>query len=426
MFKKFLPIILLTFVNIIGFTLLIPILPEVIKTYIDESYSGLLFGVLISSYALSQFFAAPIMGSLSDKYGRKPLLFISQLGTTLSWVIFGIAYFIPAETNLMGISLPLAIIAFSRVIDGLTGGNISVANAWASDMTDEHDKTKAFGILGATFGVGFLIGPVIGGLTYSLGYGYLTTVIVAFLISLITLLLVYFGLPESLKEENRDRELKLKFWKEINILHKISEFRDNRFISNLLLIRVFFALVFSSYTTIIILILEQDYNLKASSLGIILSLIGLFSIFNQAFIAPKLSKKFGDLKVLYLSLALLFFGLVTVPLIPKEAVDGNLLNLNLLVLLANAFVLNLAISLGMPTFKSLLVKNVKPNRQGTITGVDESLLSFGNGVTPVMAGTLYSLIGGYAFLIYALFLLAPNLIIWIKEKRLFLDEGRNN
>ena len=142
--KKLMPVLILTFVNVIGFSILIPVLPEVLKYFTGES-SGLFYGLLLSSYALSQFLGAPILGSLSDKYGRRPILLLSQGGTILSWIIFASAYFIPKDMLVGSVSLPLVVIAISRILDGLTGGNVSVAQAWVSDKTTREEKTKAFG-----------------------------------------------------------------------------------------------------------------------------------------------------------------------------------------------------------------------------------------------------------------------------------------
>jgi MFS family permease len=215
MLKKFFPIMLLTFVNVIGFSLLIPVLPVIAEKY-APSISAPVYGALLSAYAFFQFLGAPVLGSLSDKYGRKPLLMVSQLGTTLSWVIFAAAYFLP-DIAIGPVMLPLLVIAVSRIIDGITGGNISVAQAWISDATTNEEKTKAFGLVGAIFGLGFMFGPALGGLSAGTTLGYLGTCILAFTISLVTLIMIHLYLPESLKEEDRDKELDIHLLKEINI-----------------------------------------------------------------------------------------------------------------------------------------------------------------------------------------------------------------
>jgi MFS family permease len=412
MIRRFLPIILLTFVNVIGFTLLIPVLTDVSKLYVSEQYSGIVYGGLLSVYAFCQFLGAPILGSISDKYGRKPILFVSQLGTTLSWVVFGAAYFVSPDTEVFGISLALIVIALARIIDGITGGNISVANAWISDVTTRKEKAEAFGLLGAVFGLGLLIGPVLGGLSSATDIGFLGTAITAFIISAITLAFINFYLPESLPEEQRDKELEIRFWSEVNIWKKFTEFKTNASVRDLLTIRLFFALVFASYTTLIALLLSDNYGLDSTGVGLFIGAIGLFAIFNQAVLVRFFVKKFGNVWTLYFSLIVMFFGLVVLPFLPTSFTFAGQ-NLALLIFLINAYVMNLGIALGQPTFKALLANNVADSKQGKINGLDESLLSLGNGVTPLMAGTLYSFMGSFVFIAYAVLLAVPVSIVYL-------------
>jgi MFS transporter, DHA1 family, tetracycline resistance protein len=413
MLRKLFPILLLTFVNIIGFTLLIPVLPVIVERYAPPEYSGVLYGALLSSYALFQFLASPFLGSLSDRFGRRPLLFLSQLGTLISWVIFGVAYFVP-EWHIFGIALPLYVIAFSRVIDGITGGNVSVANAWVADSTERHEKAQAFGIIGATFGIGFLVGPALGGISSSLGLGYFGTALIAFAISLITLIIIKYYLPESLPKEKRDHAVELKLGKQLNIIGKFAEFSGNMFISRILVLRLFFTLAFSSYVTLIILYLKNTFGLSPTALGITLSAIGLFSIFNQAVVVKKVVAKIGEVRTLYLGISLVASGLLALPLLPTglpalsvlPGILGTYSGSFFLVML-NAFVMNLGISLSGPNFKSLLANSVPDNKQGVITGLDESLSALGNAITPMIAGALFVAIGTGTFAAFAGLLLLP-------------------
>ena len=352
MIKKFFPIILLTFVNVIGFSILIPVLPQIIRLYVPEHLIGVSYGILLSSYSLFQFIGAPILGSLSDKYGRRPILFLSQLGTTLSWVIFAFAYFTP-NLNFLGIGLPLYVITLSRITDGITGGNISVANAWISDMTTKEDKTKAFGLIGAMFGIGFLVGPALGGLTTSFGIGYLGTIFTAFIISLFTLLQIYFYLPESLPKEKRSNgKDKFNFLYELNILNKFKQFKNNKIITDLLFLRLFIAITFAAFTTIIILYMEHVFGLSPQKLGLTLSVVGLFSILNYALVTPKISKLIGNMNALYLALFLISFSLVIIPFTPNNLFWGSI-NIGYIIFIFETYITNLGIGLSLVTFKSL-------------------------------------------------------------------------
>jgi MFS family permease len=122
--RKILPITFLTFVNVINFSILIPVLPDEVGRQVSSELLSIIYGIVLSSYAIAQFFSAPILGSYSDKYGRKALLIVSQLGTLLSWILFLIASFVPSELRIAGIGLGLFILLVARIFDGLTGGMI--------------------------------------------------------------------------------------------------------------------------------------------------------------------------------------------------------------------------------------------------------------------------------------------------------------
>jgi len=413
--KKFFPIISLTFVNVIGFSLLIPVFPHIVRLYVPEQYTSIVYGLLLSSYSLFQFIGAPILGALSDKYGRKPLLILSQLGTTLSWVLFAIAYFTP-NIPVLGLGLPIFVIILSRIVDGITGGNVSVANAWISDITTPQERTKAFGLIGATFGIGFLIGPAIGGLSASAGVGYIGTVIIAFIISLLTLVQIGFMLPESLPVEKRLKSETISYWAEVNIINKFKIFKNNLAVKKLLIVRLFIGIIFSAYTTIIILFIEKGFTLDALGIGLTLSFVGMFSVFNQAFLTPKFASKIGDKKTLYIGLAIISVGLSLIPLIPTNLYYGKIINIGFVLFLFNSFFMNLGISLSLPTFKSLLTKNVDETQQGVITGIDESLLALGNAFTPVIAGLLYSFADVLTFFFFSLFLFIPFVFFKVRYK----------
>lgn len=425
MIKKLSPIFALTFVNVIGFTLLIPVLLSVTQKYTTSSQlAAILFGVLLSSYALFQFIGAPILGSLSDKYGRKPILLITQLGTLLSWVIFGIAYFLP-EIYFGSIALPIIVISFSRIIDGITGGNISVAQAYISDIASAAQKTKAFGLTGAVFGLGFLIGPALGGISASTQISYLGTVLVAISISLVTLALLKWNLPESLPPSKRDTELELKFWNEINILKKISQLKAGRFLNQLLLVRFFYFFVFSSFTTMIILYLEQEFELGQTSLGLFLSVIGLFSILNQAVVSPWVANKLGNLKTFGSSIIILIILLVSIPFIPTHLAWFGL-PISLMFFLVHTFFLNLGISLGMPTFKSYLANALPATKQGIATGIDESLVALANSFMPILAGWAYATFGSASFAVFSGLMLFPFVWFWLTTGLALPSSPKNN
>ncbi len=413
--QKLRPIFFLTFVNVIGFSLLIPVLPEIIATYYKGPYSDIIFGGLLSTYALMQFLSAPLLGGLSDKFGRRKLLIFSQLGTLLSWGIFAIAYFIPT-TTFMGLSVPLLIITFSRVIDGMTGGNVSIANAWISDVTTKAEKTQAFGLTGAIFGTGFLFGPALGGFSSTTQFGYIGTVITAATISFITLAYLIVKLPESLPKEKRNHDLDIHLIQDINVFAKFSVFDHQPFIKSLLKLRTVFAFIFSSFTTMITLVLTGAYNLSSLGMGIVISTIGLFSIVNQAVLVPKIAKKFGNLKTFFIGIILVAIAFILFAPIPTFTANTYRI-FSFILFYIDMFFLNLGLATVMTTFKSILTSNTNEHQQGIATGIDDSLRALGTGIAPILAGILFALIDVWSLTLLGILLSIPTIFVYKESIR---------
>jgi MFS family permease len=397
--KEVYPILLLNFVNALGFSVILPVLPFIIQKFNE---TPLTYGFLVSAYALFQFLGAPILGSLSDKYGRRPLLLVSQAGTLISWVIFGLSYFLPDKTILFT-SLPILVIGFSRIVDGITGGNISVANAYLADITEPKERTKIYGISGAIFGLAFIVGPVMGGFAASSSISYLGTAILAFFISLVTLLLIIFNVPESLKEF--DKELEIKLFKEINIFKKIGSLKSKK-LSNLFLRRIFFTISFSSYTTLLTLYVQNRYGLEVTQVGFVFLVIGLFLFINQGFFSKRFAEKFGEEKTYLIGQILYFFGLISL-----------LFATNIYIFFIISYVINLGVSLSIPTFKTIITSAVDGKKQGLINGIDESLFSISSATAPILAGMLYSFVGYKITAFIALILAMQFVIAYVQTKK---------
>lgn len=397
--RELLPVLLLTLVNILNFAIMIPVLP-----FIVESYGGgsLMYGVLLSTYPFFQFFAAPILGALSDLYGRRPLLLLSQAGTLLSWVIFAVSYWLPPIT-IGPIALPLAVIMFSRITDGITGGNNSVANAYLADITKPEERAKTFGLLGGVVGLGLIVGPAVGGITSSTSLGYLGTALVNIAVSVVTLILMYIFLPESLQVSKRDESFHFKWTDELKFIPKIKKYAQNRLLKYLFVIRFSFLLFFNAYTSIIVLFLIDQFNLTQTNLGLIFLVTGSYLIVNQVVVSPFISSKIGVLKTFVIGMAVFIGSLFIIQLMP-----------NIWLYLIFAYILSLGISMSFPTYKSLLANNADETKQGEIQGIDESFLAGASAIAPVISGLIYAGIGKYSFNIFAVGLLIP-LVIFVKR-----------
>ncbi len=392
--KKFIPIFLLGFVNTLGFSILFPVLPFIVAKY---GGGAVMYGLLLSSYSISQFFATPFIGSLSDRFGRRPTLILSQLGTLLSWGIFAIAYFLP-NNLFFGISIPFLIILLSRAVDGITGGNISVANAYIADVTKPEERTKIYGLMGAVTGMAFMLGPVLGGISASFSIGYLGMIILASLVSLITLIFILTSLPESLAKKDRDHHLEIKILNEINIFKKIAKFKPNKVTMELFLRRAFFAFAFASFTSLFALYAKDILLLDERKTGFLFLFIGVFLIFNQAIIVNKVAKRIGEWKTFHLGqwILILFFPLL-------------IFRPSLVPFLIVIYITNLGIALIFPTFRSLLSQSVDKKQQGQVSGVDEAILAGMNGIAPLIATALYGIISVGAFGIISVAMIIPYL-----------------
>lgn len=394
--KQYIPIGLLTFVNGLGFAITIPVFPFIV----EEEYGQpeWVYGLLIAAYSAFQFLATPFLGGLSDRFGRRKLLLISQAGTLFSWVIFGVAYFITDEVELWGIPLPLYVILFSRIVDGLTGGNVSVANAYVSDISQPEERTNIFGIMGAIFGLSMIIGPAIGGLAASTDIGYLGMVLVALVISFITLVSLWYGLEESLPAEKRAEQTKIAFWQEVNIFKKIGQFSSDRVLYGFLILRAVFALALAAYFGTILLFVQDVFDFSQTELGLFGVFIGFFVVINQGLLVNQVAKRIGDQGTLYLGMLLLSFGFVAITLsdwLPLYVVFY--------------YIQNLGLSFCLPAFKSLLSSRASHQKQGDILGLEESIGALSMAIVPIAAATLYSEYGEWlyyglsAFLFVSLF-----------------------
>ncbi|MCR4263425.1 MAG: MFS transporter [Candidatus Roizmanbacteria bacterium] len=402
--KRIVSIGLLSLVNVLGFSILIPVLPFVVEKF---GAGNITYGILIATYPFFQFLAAPALGTLSDHYGRRPLLIISQTGTLLSWIIFAISYFVPT-IPIGPIALPILILIVSRITDGITGGNFSVANAYISDITTRDQRTKIFGILGATVGVGLIIGPIVGGFLMSTEMGYFGIALFSFFLSLITLVLMYRFLPESLSRNEQEEKLEFHILREINIIGKINHFKRPN-IRKLFFIRAFFALSFSSYTSTIVLFMRDGFNLTPGKIGLLFLVLGSFFIFNQAVATPFFAKRFGDLQTFYIGQFLMMAGFILVSLAPS-----------LWLFLPAAYIANLGASSSFPTFKSVITGLVDEKRQGAVTGVDESVLAGASAIAPLMASIIYNFTGQYAYAFFAAILVIPFVVIYLRTGSLFI------
>jgi MFS family permease len=399
MHKKFFPAYLLILVNVLGFTILLPVLPFIVVE--DFGAPEYVYGLLLSSYSLFQFIGAPFLGKLSDSKGRKKILLISQAGTLLSWIIFGLSYYLPIE--FLGIAgFPLIIIAFSRMLDGVTGGNTPVAEAYIADITTPEEKKYIFSYTGGIAGLGLILGPGLGGLAASTeSLGSKGAIIFAGVVSLITFIAIQFFLKESLPPEKRRPYAKESFSSNFRLYRRIVNLNPPKIIKQVFLLKALFHTMMSTYISTIVLFMIERFSFTEKTMGAFMLVVGIFISFNQVVIAKRVMEKLGDNRTLQLGLALCCIGLFTITLTD-----------NLYLYIALYYVLNLGLSLCFPSFNTILATRSPEPIIGEVMGISNSIASLANTIFPVLATLAYSII---SFKIYWVITLFPLLALWFSR-----------
>jgi MFS transporter, DHA1 family, tetracycline resistance protein len=362
--KRLASIILIVFIDLLGFSLILPLLPYYAKTF---NAGDIVTGLLVASYAAAQLFGAPLLGRFSDRYGRRPILLISILGTFIGFLLLGFAR-------------ALWVLFASRIIDGFTGGNLNVAQAYITDVTDANSRAKGLGMIGAAFGLGFIIGPVTGGLLSR--WGYAVPAFAAAGMSLINLILVAVWLPESLSAEKRTR---LSEKKPVISLPSMIAAIKRPFTGSLLISRFFFGLAFSIFQTIFSLYALTRFNLTAAQTGYILTYVGILSVITQGFLVGRLTNGVREDILIMGSVLVMAFCLLGWALAPSVAV--------LLVVLAPT---SLAGGLLNTLLSSVLTKAVNPQEIGGILGTSASIDSLTRVIAPSLGGVLLASLGSWA------------------------------
>lgn len=380
-----------------------PILPFVVKEYHAPEW---MYGLLLTCYAAFQFIGAPFLGALSDSVGRKKVLIISQAGTLLSWFVFVFALLLP-DYPVLGLSLPLWIIGVSRILDGITGGNASVTNAYISDITTRDEKSYIFGYLGGIAGIGMIIGPGLGGLSASTNIGFFGTMIVAILISTLTLISLFAWLKESLPEEKRRERRKQSILNTLFIPKRVKEVQPSYIIKVLFTVKFFFTTMMAFYIGTIALYLIDLFGFDKKQLGLFMLVVGVFLAFNQAFLSKQFIKRFGEYKTLLIGLSFAAIGLFSITITS-----------NIWLFVSFYYIMNLGLSLCFPTFNALISINADPKKQGEIMGISESINSFTMALFPVIAATLYGMIGSHLYHIVSILPITALILAIIGSKKL--------
>src|SRR6266540_2788380 len=344
--------------DIVGMSIIFPVAPYIVQRY---SSGALMVTMLTVIYAGAQFFAAPALGKISDRVGRRPVLLVSVFGSAIGYYIFGVGG-------------ALWVLLLSRLIDGITGGNISTAQAYIADVTPPHHRAKNFALMGAVFGLGFILGPAIGG-----ALGQFNVTLPAFAagtLSLLSVIFGYFMLPESLPKQKR---ASAPFtWSAVNPIRAITDMAKLPNLGVLLLATFVFNFVYGGMATNFSVYTIEKFRAQPLENAAVFTLVGTIGVILQAGVVPRLVPRFGEQKLALSGLALQvlgFLGIVVAPafwaLYPITALIGA----------GNALM--------RPTLTALISNSVSLREQGKVAGVTISLTSLTYVFGPLWAGVTY-------------------------------------
>jgi len=362
--RRLFTILMIVFVNMAGASMILPILPLYARRQFELPPQ--IITLLVSAFFAGQFLAGPYLGRLSDKYGRLPVLIVSQIGTAISFVMLGLAQNV--ET-----------LFIARILDGITGGNIIVAQAYITDITPREKRTHSLGYVFAIFGLGFTIGPALGG-ALSAAFGIRLPFLLAAVAATATVLLTWFTLDESLTSEQR----------QANREYRRGGLGPKAIMSNYLLLLILgiafisqfaMGMLMSTFALLGEAVYFVNYSDRVTNLGVglLLMVVGLSQVFTQMFLLKPLLKRFSEAKLVLLgsivrSLAFFVFAIVVSPWL---AVIGSIL-------------LPVGMGVVMPALQSLATTTVADELRGGVLGIYQSALNLSVVFGTALGGILFA------------------------------------
>ena len=417
------PLLLINFIGTLGFSIVLPFLVFLV---IDFGGNAILYGILAAVYPAFQLIGAPILGKWSDIYGRKKVLLVSHGGTLIGWLFFLFALFLPVE-NLFTVSstffgtivitLPLLVLFFARLIDGITGGNISVANAYLADISSDENRSKNFGKIAISSNLGFIVGPALAGILGATIYQEILPVLAALFLSLLTLIVIGFALKESKPQSAATKPIPEKesirkvFAHECKECYKPANPKKLRFqdvfklknIPFLILLYFLIFLGFNVFYTSFPIHAVNSLKWSVTELGIFYAVLSGIMVLVQGPVLRKALKKFSEEKLVIIGSIILGTNFIL------------FVSNNGIFIYSAAIMFAVGNGLMWPSFLSILAKTAGNAYQGFIQGVASSFGSLASIIGLTIGGLLYNLIEGFTFLIsagiiFAVFILSFKLL----------------
>lgn len=359
------PIFAVVFIDLLGFSLILPLLPYYAETFGASAFE---VGLLVAVYAAAQLVGAPLLGRMSDRHGRRPVLMLSIAGGVVGFLMLAVAQ-------------SLWMLYASRLVAGLFGGNISVAQAYITDVTDDRNRSKGLGMIGAAFGLGFIIGPATGGLLS--GFGYWVPASAAAFLGLANFLAVTFMLPESLTAERKETVTRRSAAPLSLLALRAALARPT--VGTLLRARFFFGLAFSTFQSVFVLYAQYRLGLTAQSTGYLLAYVGMLSVVVQAVLVGRLAARFDEARLIFGGTALMALSMLGWSAAPDI--------IWLLIVLAP---LSVAGGVLNTVLNSALTKSVRREEYGGILGLGAAVESTTRVISPTLGSLLLEWLGAGA------------------------------
>lgn len=393
------------FINLVGFGLVVPLLPFFAQSLDAEAWQ---ITLMFSAYSLGQFFAEPFWGRLSDRIGRKPVLLMTLAANAVGYLMLA---FVP------NIWLAIAV----RLFTGLGAGNISTVQGYVADVTPPERRAGRMGLIGAAFGLGFIVGPGLGGLLTQPQLGHIGYQLPIFLAATLAALAAV-GVVIFLRESRARADPAAPRPAFLAGLHFA---RDDAVVSRVLVVTLIYMAGFSAMESVFGLWAEDRYAWGAREVGLSFMIVGVVSTLNQGFLAGRLARRFGEARVLATGMLLFGSSLVLQVLAPNEWFPAGALDLGVLTLpIPRGWIIIVVMALGacgmslaMPNISAMISRASPPDRQGAMLGLNMASSSIARIFGPIVAGVLYSTLGhDWPFLVGAL-LTIPAAVMAINAGR---------
>lgn len=388
----------------LGVGIIIPVIPALFFEGDSEFFSStmtyetkaVVYGFLLSAYPLMQFFGAPILGALSDRHGRRPMLMISLIGTMIGYFLFAVAL-------LYG---NLGLLFFSRLLPGFTGGNVSIVYSAIADSSEGADRTKNFGMIGMAFGLGFILGPAIGGILADSSvlpwFNSSTPFWFTSLLTLVNIVLVYLLFPETLKEKGKRAISLATGVKNIVYSFKMPNLRS------IFSVALLFSLGFTFFTQFFAVALIEKFDFSEKDIGLFYAWVGIWLVITQGLFVRVLAKKnYKPTTLLKVSIIGLSLGLLLV-LFPNEVHWEYFI----------APIIAISHGITTPNLLSTISAQAEPSQQGAILGINQSMQSIGAALPPIIGGYLTAMNFHYPLIAAAAIVFSAWLLFMLTHKRL--------